>query len=93
MIRKTYVVTAVICIVVLLTLGAGLLAYGQMTNTNPPPALSPGMEAPLVKDVNLEREVENLAARVNALEATIVRLEKRLDSEINEVNAIKRKIK
>jgi hypothetical protein len=39
------------------------------------------MESPLIRDINLVRQVENLAARVDALEATVGRL----DNELNEI--------
>jgi len=84
MIHRTHVVTVVICVVTLMTLGVGWFAFGQIAQTNTPPELTPGMEAPLVKDVNLEREVKNLAARVDVLETTVDRLK-------NELNEIKKK--
>jgi hypothetical protein len=84
MTRRTHIVTAVVCVVMLLTLGAGWFAFGQSADTNTPPELTPGMESPLVRDINLVREVENLAARVSALETTVGKLE-------NGLNEIKKK--
>lgn len=77
MTQRTYVVTAVVCVVTLLTLGAGWFAFGQNTNTAPE-ELTAGMETPLVRNVNLERKVSNLADRVTALEATVKQLKDEL---------------
>jgi hypothetical protein len=81
MIHRTHIVTAIVCVVTLLTLGVGWFAFGQLADTNTPPELSAGMESPLVRDINLVRQVENLAARVDALEATVGKL----GAELNEV--------
>jgi hypothetical protein len=81
MIQRTHVVTAIVCVVTLLTLGVGWFAFGQLADTNTPPELSAGMESPLVRDINLVRQVENLAARVDALEATVGKL----DTALNEI--------
>ncbi|OGV69772.1 MAG: hypothetical protein A2283_14550 [Lentisphaerae bacterium RIFOXYA12_FULL_48_11] len=72
MIRRTQVVTAIVCIMTLLTLGTGWLAFGQKTDT--PQGLSQGMGTPLVRDLNLTKRVE-------VLEATVLRL----DNELNEI--------
>lgn len=40
------------------------------------------METPLIKGINLEREVENLTKRVDVLETTVGRLE----NELKEIN-------
>jgi hypothetical protein len=80
MIHRTHVVTAVVCIVMLLTLGVGWFAFGQNTNTLP--ELPVGMETPQIRDITLQKEVESLAERVDVLETTVGRLE-------NELNAIK----
>lgn len=77
MIHRTHIITAVVCVVTLMTLGAGWLAFGQKTNT--PQWLSQGMGTPLVKDVNLTKRVE-------VLEATVWRLD-------NELTEIKKKSK
>jgi hypothetical protein len=79
MINRNRIVAVVVSLVALLTLGVGWFASGQ--NTNTPGQLSPGMESPLIRDINLVRQVENLAARVDALEATVGRL----DNELNEI--------
>ena len=74
-------VALVVCVVTLLTLGVGWFAFGQ--NTNTPEQLTPGMETPLVRDINLVRQVDNLTTRVEALEVIVARL----DNELNEVKA------
>lgn len=75
MIRRAHVVTTVICVVTLLTLGAGWFAFGQKTNTEH--GLTPGMDTPPVRDVNLSKRVEVLEATVWRLENELIVVQKK----------------
>jgi hypothetical protein len=83
MIHRTNIVMAVVCVATLLALGVGWFALGQDTNT--PAPLTTGMESPLVKDINMERKVDALTTKVDALETIVVKLQ----NEIDEINAKK----
>ena len=78
MTQRTRIVAVAICAAALLALGVNWFAFGQATNT---PETPPSMDVPLVRDVNLEKQVEDLAKRVDALETTV----ERLKNEINEI--------
>jgi hypothetical protein len=69
--------TAAVFVITLLTLGTGWFAYGQMATTNAA-AVPQTMERPLVRDLHMERKVEELAKRVSSLEATVERLNREI---------------
>ncbi len=78
MTHRTRITTATVFVITLLTLGTGWFAYGQMATTNTPTGVPQSMERPLVRDLHLERKVEELARRVSTLEATVERLNKEI---------------
>jgi hypothetical protein len=78
MIRRTRITAATACVTTLLALGAGWFAFGQTAPTNTPAPPSQGMQTPLIRDLNMERKVEELTKRINALEATVERLTKEI---------------
>jgi hypothetical protein len=78
MIHKTRSTAVTVCVITLLALGTGWFAYGQMAPTNAPAELSQGMERPLVRDLHMERKVEELTRRIAALETTVDRLNKEI---------------
>ena len=75
--------TAVVCVVTLLMLGVGWLAFGQKTDTPAVPEAPPSMQTPLVRDLTLAKDVENLTKRVDDLESTVSKLQDEID-EIKE---------
>jgi hypothetical protein len=72
MIHRTNVVIPVACVVSLLALGVAWFAFGQNTDTPTEPA--PVMLTPLVRDLKLVKDVEDLTKRVDALESTVAKL-------------------
>jgi hypothetical protein len=83
MIQKTNVVTTVVCVMTILTLGVAWFSFGQNTDTPPEPA-APVMQTPLIRDLALVRDVESLTKRVDVLESTVSKLE-------DEINDLKQK--
>jgi hypothetical protein len=84
MIHRTNVVTTVVCVMTILTLGVAWFAFGQNTDTPSEPAAPPVMQTPLVRDLALVKDVDNLTKRVDVLESTVSKLE-------DEINNLKQK--
>ena len=79
MARRWHVRAMLIGLVTVVTLGAAWWAFGQYGPATNPPALSPGFDRPLVRDVILVHEVADLTQRVDALEAAVKDLQARLN--------------
>jgi uncharacterized protein YlxW (UPF0749 family) len=67
----------------ILTLGVAWFALGQNTDTPSEPA-APVMQTPLIRDLAMVKDVENLTKRVDTLESTVSKLE-------DEINNLKQK--